>query len=155
MIGQGRYIVAAFLMCAAIFLGVFIIKTIIIATPTEQTKNIDPGSGKDIKQLIITNTKGESLFKNNCAACHSLFKDLVGPSLKDIIDREPWNVKQNLYDWIHNPSKFMVTNDYARKLHEKFGVMMQAFPSMKEEDIDAIVEYIKEVALQDQALAIP
>jgi hypothetical protein len=33
-------------------------------------------------------------------------------------------------------------NEYAKKLKEQFGIMMLAFPTLSEEDIDAIVEYI-------------
>ena len=45
--------------------------------------------------------EGESLFKNNCAACHNTSDEvLVGPGLKGISERRPieWIVK-----WVHNP----------------------------------------------------
>lgn len=37
----------------------------------------------------------------------------------------------------------MKKDSYARSLKEKFGTMMTAFPDIQNEEIDAIVEYIR------------
>ncbi len=58
--------------------------------------------------------EGETLFKNNCAACHNTSDEvLVGPGLKGIGERRPieWIVK-----WIHNPQAVIASGDkYANE----------------------------------------
>lgn len=86
--------------------------------------------------------KGKILFMQKCATCHSLFKDQTGPSIIGFEERGPWGNRQNLYDWIRNPSAFMKKNAYARELKEKYGSMMTGFPDISDEEIDNIVAYI-------------
>jgi cytochrome c2 len=86
--------------------------------------------------------RGKALFNSNCASCHNIFKDMTGPSLLAVINREPWTDRQNLYSWINNPAAFMKTNAYARGLKEKYGTMMTAFPDLSHEEIDMIFEYL-------------
>ncbi len=62
--------------------------------------------------------------------------------MKDLEKRGPWADRKQLYAWIHNPSKFVTENEYAKKLKEEFGAMMTGFPALSEKDIDAIVDYI-------------
>src|SRR3982750_12714 len=52
-------------------------------------------------------SKGEQLFKQNCATCHSVTKDLIGPALLGAEDRGPWTDRKNLLKWVRNPSAFM------------------------------------------------
>jgi len=63
--------------------------------------------------------EGESLFKNNCAACHNTSDEvLVGPGLKGITERRPieWIV-----NWVHNPQAVIASGDkYANELYNKF-----------------------------------
>ena len=67
---------------------------------------------------------------------------MAGPSLLGLEERGPWKDRKNLYDWIHNPAKFMANNEYTKALKKKFENMMTAFPNLQEKEIDAIVEYI-------------
>ncbi|MGZ5135266.1 MAG: c-type cytochrome, partial [Flavitalea sp.] len=86
---------------------------------------------------------GETLFKQNCASCHSITKDLTGPALAGMMERGPWaENKKNLYDWIHNPQAFMAKDPYTQALKQKYGTVMTAFPQLKDTDIDAIIEYV-------------
>jgi mono/diheme cytochrome c family protein len=85
---------------------------------------------------------GKNVFQSNCGSCHVLFRDMTGPGLAARIDQEPWSDRNNLYDWISNPSVFMQKNDYTRKLKESYKVTMPAFPGLSHNDIDAIVDYI-------------
>ncbi len=87
-------------------------------------------------------TEGKQLFQNNCQNCHSLDNIGTGPALRGFTGRGPWGEKQNIYDWVHNPAAFMAKNDYAKGLKEDYGTLMQAFPSLTNEQIDAIIEYI-------------
>ncbi len=86
--------------------------------------------------------QGKSSFQSKCAVCHTIFKDLTGPRLADILERGPWADRQQLYKWIRNPEAFMQKDLYTRKLKEQFGSVMTAFPGITDGEIDAIVEYI-------------
>ena len=85
---------------------------------------------------------GKSLFQQNCQSCHALDKNLTGPALRGFTGRGPWGDKQNIYDWVHNPAAFMAKDPYTQGLKNQYGVIMQAFPDLSNEAIDAIVDYI-------------
>ncbi len=87
---------------------------------------------------------GMRLFKNNCASCHSknMKADLTGPALKGVLDR--WENKEGLYAWIRNSQAFLATGDkYANALFLEWGNEMTAFPNLKDEEIEAILNYIE------------
>lgn len=86
--------------------------------------------------------EGKQLFQANCQTCHSLDKTLTGPPLRGFTERGPWADKQNIYDWIHNPSAFMAKDAYTQGLKAQYGSVMQGFPALTNAQIDAIVEYI-------------
>jgi mono/diheme cytochrome c family protein len=86
--------------------------------------------------------EGETLFKNNCAACHNTSDEtLVGPGLKGITDRRPidWIVK-----WVHNPQAVIASGDkYANELYNKYNkAAMTPYPNFSEAQIKGIVAYI-------------
>jgi len=67
---------------------------------------------------------------------------MVGPALSGLEERGPWKNRKTIYEWINNPSAFIAKDNYAKTLKGKFGVVMTAFPDLREKDIDAIVDYI-------------
>jgi len=86
--------------------------------------------------------EGETLFKNNCAACHNTNDEvLVGPGLKGISERRPidWIIK-----WVHNPQAVIASGDkYANDLYNKFNkAAMTAYPNFSDDQIKGIVAYI-------------
>ncbi len=86
--------------------------------------------------------EGETLFKNNCAACHNTSDEvLVGPGLKGISERRPieWIVK-----WVHNPQAVIASGDkYANDLYNKFNkAAMTAYPNFSEAQIKSIIAYV-------------
>lgn len=86
---------------------------------------------------------GESLFNNNCKACHSVKDEVVvGPGLKDIQKRRDlaWLVK-----WVKNPNGVIQSGDeYAVALYNKFNkAQMTAFPAFGETEVKDIVAYIE------------
>lgn len=93
----------------------------------------DAGSSGDVKA-------GEGLFKANCAACHKLDKNSVGPPLRGIADAHD---REWLYKWIHNSSALIASGDAtAVKLfadHNK--TPMTHFPALSTTDIDNIMAY--------------
>ena len=86
--------------------------------------------------------KGKPLFKANCAACHAINKDIMGPSLVNVIDR--WPSKELLYMWINNWTKAVATGDpYAIKVKDYSSAAMTTF-NLSDEEIDSILAYINE-----------
>lgn len=89
---------------------------------------------------------GEKLFKADCAACHALDKQLVGPALGGVVDR--LKTEQSLdTDWLHkwikdNKSLRASGDKYANEVFEKFNqTEMTAFPNLTDQEIDDILEY--------------
>lgn len=83
----------------------------------------------------------KALFLDNCASCHSLFKDMTGPLLMNVQQRVE---KKVIYAWIRNPAAVLKSGDpYFNGLKQKFGgAMMTGFPNLTDGEIDAILEYI-------------
>jgi mono/diheme cytochrome c family protein len=86
--------------------------------------------------------QGQSLFNNNCAACHAVSAEVVvGPGLKGITQRrpEPW-----LVSWIKNSQKVVASGDqYAVELYNKFNkTPMPAFDSFTDDEMKALLKYI-------------
>lgn len=101
---------------------------------------------------------GEKLFKANCAACHALDKQLVGPSLGGVVDR--LKKEQNLdTDWLHkwikdNKSLRESGDKYAIEVYEKFNkTEMLPFPNLTDQDIDDILEYTTNPPAEEPAAA--
>jgi len=93
--------------------------------------------------ISATAQNGEQLFKQNCASCHGIEKAITGPALSGVLNRGPWaEDKKKLYDWVHNPPGFMAKDPYTQALKAKYQVMMTGFPQLKENEIDAIVDYV-------------
>ncbi len=85
-------------------------------------------------------SKGKSLFNANCAACHKLNKNLVGPKLSGVTDKYE---KEWLYTWIKNSSAMIKSGDQrAVAVYEEWNkVAMNAFPQLSNDDIDNILAY--------------
>lgn len=88
---------------------------------------------------------GKALFSANCASCHAPHKKLTGPALAGVESR--WSSKENLYSWIRNSAAYLKTGDpYAVNLYNEYNkVAMNAFPTLKDAEIDAILTYINSV----------
>lgn len=73
--------------------------------------------------------EGKSLFKINCAACHKINKQMVGPSLLETIKKYPTD------------SSFIMYLKKEKEVGEYGGSCMQ-FPHLKENDATALRAYI-------------
>jgi len=93
--------------------------------------------------LQISAQDGRQLFNNNCASCHSLTKDMTGPKLGGVLDREPYSGDvHKIVNWVHNADKLTSSDPYYKGLKTQFGTQMTAFPGMPDKDIEAIVKYV-------------
>jgi cytochrome c551/c552 len=89
---------------------------------------------------------GKALFQANCAACHSVTKDLTGPALHGIEERV--TDKKLLHAWIRNNQAVLATgNKYFTDLYTKWNkTAMNMFPSLTDAEIDAILAHIQKTA---------
>ncbi|MES2379302.1 MAG: cytochrome c3 family protein [Bacteroidota bacterium] len=87
--------------------------------------------------------KGETIFKANCVACHSIDKRMTGPALGPVISSDTddkW-----LASWIHNSSALVAAKDpKAVDIFTKFGgTVMPGFPSLSDDDVAGILAYVR------------
>ena len=84
--------------------------------------------------------KGKSLFNANCAACHKLNKNLIGPALAGVSAKYE---KEWLYTWIKNSNAMIKSGDErAVTIWEEWNkAAMNAFPQLSNMDIDNILAY--------------
>jgi cytochrome c2 len=90
---------------------------------------------------------GKTLYTNYCAQCHAkdMKSKLTGPALGGVQTR--WENQADLYKWIRN-SQAMIAAGHPRAVqiwNEYKPVVMNAFPALKDEDIDNILAYVDEV----------
>jgi cytochrome c2 len=139
---QLNYIASAFLLLIVIGGAYQLLIRLSFTQPTANTTLIETQNPVNLSHTE-TQATGKNLFLTKCATCHHLLKDATGPSLLGFTEREPWTDRQNVYDWIKNPAAFIKKNIYVRELKNKYsGLLMTAFPDMKNEEIDAICDYI-------------
>lgn len=88
------------------------------------------------------NKLGEKLFKENCKACHAIDKKLVGPALQNVHERYE---KDWLISWISNAPKMYESGDSiaVALVNENGGIIMPAFSTLKENQIDSILAYLE------------
>jgi mono/diheme cytochrome c family protein len=96
---------------------------------------------------------GEKLFKQNCSSCHRIDdKTVVGPGLQGIEDRAPsreWIIK-----WVQNPDGMIASGDaYANQIKEFSPTAMTAFGYLEDAQIIAILDYIANPPVQEEAVA--
>lgn len=87
---------------------------------------------------------GETLFKNNCAACHASSTEVVvGPGLAGITQRRP---EEWLISWIRNSQKVIQSGDkYAVELFNKYNKTVMPAYDYSDDQIKSILRYIEAV----------
>lgn len=121
-------------------MGIFLYKTFHESGLITESKTvIDPA----LPQTSTETSKGEKLFKQNCASCHAIDRDLTGPALQGVADRGPWaEKKENLKKWIKNPAEFISSDPYAKALKEKYKLPMPPQGHLSDTDIEEVIGYI-------------
>jgi cytochrome c2 len=142
-----NYVLQGFLLTVAV-IGAFKFSDLLLSIPpppeeppTVQTvqshaipiDSYKPNNGHD----------GKAIFQNNCASCHSTFKDLTGPALGGVSQRLP--DRKLVYTWVRNPAAVLKSgNVYFNSLKKRFdNVQMTAFPDLTDGEIDAVIDYIE------------
>lgn len=96
---------------------------------------------------------GEALFKANCTSCHAVKEKVIGPALKGISQRrqEDWLLK-----WIKNSQAVVKSGDeYAVKLFNDYNKLAMTSFNLKDDEIKAILAYIKTEESKPDAVAGP
>ncbi len=95
-----------------------------------------------VTKISFAAVDGEAIFKNNCSSCHKIDEKMTGPALKDIEKRRD---RAWIHKWVHNSAAVIASgDDYAVKLFNDYSkTQMTAFPNLKDEEIDGILDYIK------------
>ena len=101
------------------------------------------GGGTTAASLTPEQEKGQQVFKQNCASCHAMDKNLSGPALAGVTGRGPWTDRENLHKWVSNPAAFIPTTPYTQDLQKTYGSVMPGFPGLKKEEVDAIFNWIE------------
>ncbi|HSI91189.1 MAG TPA: cytochrome c3 family protein [Adhaeribacter sp.] len=84
---------------------------------------------------------GETLFKNNCASCHALDEEVVGPALRGINKKrsEGW-----LVNWIRNSSKMVQAGDKdAVAIFNQYNKQQMPSFAMSDDEIKSMLAYIQ------------
>jgi mono/diheme cytochrome c family protein len=100
-------------------------------------------------------SQGEALFKSKCATCHQTHKNGTGPKLFQV--RDKWAAggakEGSIYTWVNNWQTAAASDPYAAEVSKWSPTAMSAFPDLKKEDIDAILDWVD--AQPDPASATP
>jgi mono/diheme cytochrome c family protein len=140
---QIDYVIRGFLLMLVLAVTAWFINLLLNISPALPGKNDDHLLATE--QTKPVNQAGMKLFKNNCAACHAVNKDLTGPALAGVEKRI--TDKKLIYAWIRNPPLVASQNKYFADLRKKYGILMAPF-SLTDNEIDAILEYIQQAASQ-------
>jgi cytochrome c551/c552 len=104
-----------------------------------------------ISFIKISAQDGKQLFNNNCASCHSPSKDMTGPRLGDVLDRDPYNGDMSkIVHWVQNVDKLLASDPYYKGLMAKYGARMTPFPGLSDKDIAAIIGYTEKTYADNQ-----
>ncbi|MFI5187823.1 MAG: c-type cytochrome [Chitinophagales bacterium] len=90
----------------------------------------------------VSAQNGQQLFQQNCASCHNPSKDMTGPRLGDVLERDPYNGDiSKIVNWVHNVDKLLATDSYYKGLMARYGARMTQFSGLSDKDIAAIIGY--------------
>jgi len=110
---------------------------------TKTTTVIDKPLKPELSEIA---SRGKSLFKTNCAACHNMNMkaDMTGPALGGVLNRWDGNTAA-LTDFIRNPQVYLDTKADKRlkDLRKKYGTTMQSFPNITDDEVQSIMAYIE------------
>lgn len=104
-----------------------------------------PAEARPLTNLSESEAKtvaaGDALFKGNCAQCHAVNEQVVGPALAGITRRRPMSW---ILPWVKNSSKLVAGgDDYAVALFNKFNKQQMPSFALSDKEIQAIMAYVE------------
>lgn len=130
--------------CILAFTSIFFI---LISTHLYAQEAASDSTGSDLNAELIT--AGETLFKNNCLVCHEMHEQKIGPALADIHNRRPveW-----IKSFVTNSQKVIQSGDeYAVNLYNEFNKTLMTPFDFSDEELNAVIEYIKSETIKGPA----
>lgn len=112
--------------------------------PRPSVESILASSQDDVSD-VGNQMHGKVLFQQNCASCHSIYKQVTGPVLHGVMER--WNHDTvTLFRFIHNSSEVIASrHKYSVDLFNRFDKqLMPAFPGLTDQDISDIFSYVED-----------
>jgi mono/diheme cytochrome c family protein len=115
------------------------------ALRAEDSKPAAAGSGSRSATYVqdaATIAKGRALFTQQCAACHALAQDGMGPPLGGVTEL---HTQSRLLEWIRDPAKVIAAGDArASALFRRYKVVMPAFALLQNDELAAILAFINQ-----------
>ncbi|HEY5078639.1 MAG TPA: PQQ-dependent sugar dehydrogenase [Opitutaceae bacterium] len=94
--------------------------------------------------------KGGALFEQQCAACHALAQDGIGPPLGGVTTSQS---RERLEQWIRDPARVLASGDTrAAALLRRYKAPMPSFAHLDRAQVSAILSYVAQQSA-DQHLA--
>ena len=91
-----------------------------------------------------TYAQGDALFKAKCASCHQPHKNGTGPKLFQV--RQKWSdggaKEGSIYQWVNNWQTAAASDPYAQTVSTWSPTAMSAFPELKKEEINSIMDWV-------------
>ena len=91
-----------------------------------------------------TYAQGDALFKAKCATCHQPHKNGTGPKLFKV--RQKWSdggaKDGSIYQWVNNWQTAAASDPYAQTVSTWSPTAMSAFPELKKEEINSILDWV-------------
>ena len=134
---EAGYVMQGFLLLVVVAAAVGVINVVASIKPQETPL-------ATVEKTVPSNAgPGQAIFKDNCARCHSVTKDLAGPALAGVTKRI--TDKKLIHDWVRNPAAILKSgNPYFNNLKNQFGgLVMSSFPELTDAEIDAVLDYVE------------
>lgn len=95
-----------------------------------------------------TLAQGKTIFLQQCASCHALAQDGIGPPLGGVTTLAG---EEQLVQWIRDPAKVIASNDArAAALLRRYKVPMPSFAHLSSAEISAVLAYLDEQTAAQQ-----
>ncbi|MEO6005701.1 MAG: PQQ-dependent sugar dehydrogenase [Opitutus sp.] len=100
----------------------------------------ESASGGKYREDPATIERGKAVFEQQCAACHTLAQDSIGPPLGGITTLLS---ESRLIEWIRDPAKIIGSDDArTAALVQRYKAPMPPFAHLTETDVSAVLAYI-------------
>tara|TARA_B100000780_G_scaffold259404_1_gene210419 strand:+ start:178 stop:654 length:477 start_codon:yes stop_codon:yes gene_type:complete len=93
---------------------------------------------ENINQKLAT--KGASIFKQKCTACHKADKKLIGPAMKGIYERRTPEWVMNI---MLNPTEMLESDPIALALLKEYNNIKMINQNLTEDEARSIAEYLR------------
>src|SRR4051812_13136677 len=95
-----------------------------------------------------TLAQGRTLFLEQCASCHALVQDGIGPPLGGVTKLLG---ERQLVQWIRDPAKVIASNDArAAALLRRYKVPMPSFAHLSATEVSAVLAYVDDQSAAQQ-----